>query len=260
MYSPYTVKCQDILENEYTRFLKGIPIFKNLSDHFIYVLSTRAKKVHYKKGKYIFHETDEAKAIYFVKRGIIKVKKTNPLGKELIVCIKQTGDILAESSLFCEPGALYHETAQALLDSEVIVITNSDLEDVMAVNPTSSIEMIRFMGEQLHSFTSQLIDLTLLDVYSKTLKTLERLAREFGCKTNNEVIIEIPLSIQELANIIGATRESVSRVFAKLREQDVVTINNKSISINSWNTFYQKLVDTYQCGPRFHLEDTKNRL
>lgn len=60
------------------------------------------------------------------------------------------------------------------MDAEVIVLTSSDLEDVMAINPTSSIEMIRFMGEQLHSFTSLLLDLTLLDVYEKTLKTIGR--------------------------------------------------------------------------------------
>lgn len=250
MYSPYVVKNQDVFDNEYFKFLRGIPIFKNLTNHFIYVLSTKAKTAYYKKGKNIFYETDEARAIYFVKRGIIKVKKTNPLGRELIVCIKQTGDILAESSLFCEPDALYHETAQTLMDSEVIVLTNADLEEVMAVNPTLSIEMIRFMGEQLQSYTSRLLDLALLDVYTKTLKTLEQLALEFGYKSNNQVKIEIPLSIQELANIIGATRESVSRTMGKLREQNVVTINQKGISINSWNIFNKKVLETYERGVR----------
>ncbi|WP_458414332.1 Crp/Fnr family transcriptional regulator [Schinkia sp. CFF1] len=226
-----------------TEFLKGIVFFKDLPDHLINALAAKGKTAAFKKGDYIFHESDESKAIYFVKSGIVKIKKINPQGKELIVCIKRSGDIFAEASLFCEPGTIYPGTAQTITDAEVMFLLTSDLEEVISINPDLSIEMIRFMGGQLRSFTSILRDIALLDVYGKTVKTIERLAREFGSKTTSGVKIELPLSIQELANIIGSTRESVSRVLSKLKEQDLVSMDEKNIIINNWCDFCQMFIE-----------------
>lgn len=228
----------------YLEFLKGIIFFKDLPEHIIHALSTKVKTASFKKGEYIFHESDEAKAIFFVKSGLVKIKKINSQGKELIVCLKRAGDIFAEASLFCEPNTLYPGTAQTISDTEVLYLLTSDLEEVIAMNPELSVEMIRFMGAQLRSFTSVLRDIALLDVYGKTVKTIERLAREFGSKTAKGVKIEIPLSVSELANIIGSTRESVSRVLSKLREQDLVSMDEKNIIINNWCDFCQMFVET----------------
>ncbi len=241
MNSHYTVEHQDDpICNKYTEFLRGVAIFKGLPNQFIYDLSTRVRKVPYKKGNYIFQDFDEANALYFVKRGIIKVKKINAEGKELIIYIKQLGDILAEAYLFCKKGTVYHETAEALVDTEVFVLSHADLEDILTINPSACTTMVRFMGEQLHDFTAQLVDLTLLDVYSNTIKAIARLAYKIGYKVNNEMRIEIPLSIQDLAKFIGASRESVTRVIKKLREQNIITIHNRKITINSWSMFYQE--------------------
>lgn len=226
--------------NKHTEFLRGVPIFKGLPNHFICALSSKMRTVSYKKGTNIFQDSDEANALYFVKRGIIKVKKINAEGKELIIYIKQVGDTLAEAFLFCKKGTIYHETAEALEDTEVFVLSHAELEDVLTVNPTACINMVRYMGEQIHDFTAQLLDLTLLDVYSKTIKAMVNLAHKIGCKINNGMIIEIPLSIQDLAKIIGASRESVSRAITKLREQNIITVHNRKITINSWSMFYQE--------------------
>lgn len=228
----------------HTEFLRGITIFRHLPDHIIHTLSSKIKTGSFKKGEYIFHESDEATAIYFVKSGIVKIKKINSQGKELIVCIKRSGDIFAEAALFCEPGTIYPGTAQMLSDGEVMYLLTTDLEEVISMNPQVSVEMIRFMSIQLRSFTSTLRDIALLDVYGKTVKTIERLAHEFGSKTHCGVKIEIPLSIQELSNIIGSTRESVSRVLSKLREQNLVTIDEKNIYINNWCDFCSMFAET----------------
>ncbi|HHY72126.1 MAG TPA: Crp/Fnr family transcriptional regulator [Bacillus bacterium] len=227
-------------------FLKSIPFFKDLPDHLIGSLSTKVKTATYKKGDFIFHESDEAKATFFVKNGGIKIKKTNAQGRELIVCIKRPGNIFAEASLFSEPDCCYPGAAQTLMDSEVLYILSSDLEEFIACNPELSIEMIRFMGGQLRSFTTILQDIALLDVYSKTVKTIERLARDFGSKTNCGLKIELPITIQDLANTIGSTRESVSRIVSKLREQGLISIDSKYIIINNWCDFCKMFVETVE--------------
>ncbi|WP_102347361.1 Crp/Fnr family transcriptional regulator [Bacillus sp. Marseille-P3661] len=230
----------------HSQFLKQIDIFKNLPDHVIEILSSKVKTSTHKKHDFIFHESDQARAVYFVKRGVVKLKKINSQGKELIVCIKRDGNIFAEASLFTEPDSHYPATAQMLSDGEVLYLMTSDLQELMSINPDVSIEMIRFMSTQLRSFTETLRDIALLDVYGKTVKAIEKLARDFGNNMHGGVKIELSLSIQELANIVGSTRESVSRVLSKLKEQDLVSMDDKNIVINNWCGFCTMFPDQHE--------------
>lgn len=226
----------------YNQFLKGIPFLKDLPDHVIRDLSTKIKAVTYKKGEFIYHETDLAKAVFFIKSGLVKIKKINHEGKEFVFSIKRAGNIFAETSLFTDKSTTYSGTAQAAEKTEVLFILASDFEEIISMNPSLSVEVIRLMGKQLRFSTSILRDVATLDIYSKTVKTIERLAREFGTKTNDEVKIEVPLTIQDLANIIGSTRESVSRVVSKLKKQDIVTVDERTIIINNWDEFREMFI------------------
>ncbi|WP_458413188.1 Crp/Fnr family transcriptional regulator [Schinkia sp. CFF1] len=221
----------------YVNFLKSISFLQGLPDETIHFLASRVKTAKYKKGDFIFHESDKAEAIFFVKSGVVKIKKSSSQGKELIVCIKREGNIFCEVSLFGKPDACYPGTAQAISNTEVLYFLNSDLENIMFMYPDISIEMIRYMGKQLRSFTDILQDIALLDIYRKTIKTLERLAHEFGSKLTCGIKIDLPLTIQELANIIGSTRESVSRIISQLKEQGIISIEGKTITINNWCDF-----------------------
>lgn len=228
----------------YNQFLRVIPLLKDLPDHIIEDLSAKVKTASYKKGEFIYHETDLAKAVFYVKSGLVKIKKINHEGKEFVISIKRSGGIFAETSLFIDKSTTYSGTAQAAEKTEILFILASELEEIISMNPSLSVEIIRMMGKQLRFSTSILRDVALLDIYSKTVKTIERLAHEFGTKTNDEVKIEVPLTIQDLANIVGSTRESVSRVVSKLKKQDLVTVDEKIIIINNWDDFQEMFVNT----------------
>lgn len=228
----------------YNQFLKRIPFLTDLPDHIMDNLSTKIKTASYKKGDFIYHETDLAKAVFYVKSGLVKIKKINHEGKEFVFSIKRSGGIFAETSLFTDNTTTYSGTAQAAEKTEVLFVLASDLEEIISVSPSLSIEIIRMMGKQLRFSTSILRDVALLDIYSKTVKTIERLAHEFGTKTNEEVKIEVPLTIQDLANIVGSTRESVSRVVSKLKKQELVTVNEKTIIINNWDEFREMFMNS----------------
>lgn len=232
------------LKEMHNDFLRSIPFFRNIPDSIIELLGEKVNTAVYKKGDVIFYETDEAKAIYFVISGAVKIKKMNFQGKELVVCVKRSGNLFAETSVFCERGSTYPGTAQTLAKTEVLYLLASDIEDMMVANPSFAVEMIRFMSGQLMSFSNILGDMAFLDVYGKTVKTIERLAKEFGKKTKCGVKIELPLTIQELANIIGATRESVNRVVLKLKDQGSITFDEKNIVITNRCDFCQRFAET----------------
>ncbi|WP_102345066.1 Crp/Fnr family transcriptional regulator [Bacillus sp. Marseille-P3661] len=218
-------------------FIRKISILKGVKEEHYQYIEKFIKIETYSKNQHIFYEHEQAKAIYFVKTGIVKLKKMNPQGKEVVVCIKRSEEVFAEASLFCSGDIHYPATAQMLTDGEVAFISTAALEEIILDSRELSAEMIRMMSLKLREFTETLKDMTLLDVYGKTVKTLERLGKEYGKHSNCAVQIEIPLSIQELANIIGSSRETVSRVVSKLKDDDIILVSEKIISINNWCHF-----------------------
>jgi len=125
-----------------------------------------------------------------------------------------------------------------------IFLHTEELEQELMASPEMAVHMIRYMSGQLREFTSIMRDIALLDVYAKTIKTIERLAEKFGKSKCNEVLIELPLTVQEFASLIGTSRESVSRVFSKLRKEGLIDIKSKKIIILDWCKFCQsKLKD-----------------
>lgn len=190
------------------------------------------------KGNYIFHESKKADMVYFVKEGIVKVKKINLHGKEVIVCIKMKGQIFGEAILFQEEEITYPGTAQALTDAEIAFISKKDLEDLIIAIPELSRRMIQGMTKSLRRFSTLIKDNSLNNVYDKTIKALERLGIEYGkLNIDDSLTINLPLTIQELANIVGSARETVNKIIIKLKEENQITIHHRKITITHWETF-----------------------
>lgn len=218
-------------------FLGKIDVFKDIPKKSVQLLDKRIMKKAYKKGNQIISEYENAKGVFFVHSGIVKLSKQDEQGNEVIVCIKKKGEIFAEACLFNQPEQLYPATARMVQEGVVYFLNTEDLETELMRSPEMAVQIIRYMSEQLRDMTSILRDIALLDVYTKTIKTLERLAAKFGANHCNRMHIEIPLTVQEFASLVGTSRESVSRVFSKLKKDEVIDIQGKKIVILDWCRF-----------------------
>lgn len=218
-------------------FLGKIDVFKNLPKKTVHLLDKRIMRKGYKKGEQIISEFEEAKGVFFVHSGIVKLTKQDEQGNEIIVCIKKKGEIFAEACLFNQNANLYPATARMVQEGEVYFLNTDDLEAELMKSPEMAVQIIRYMSEQLRDFTSILRDMALLDVYTKTMKTLERLAEKFGANHCNRVHIEIPLTVHEFASLVGTSRESISRVFSRLKKDGVIDVQGKKIIILDWCHF-----------------------
>jgi CRP/FNR family transcriptional regulator len=217
-------------------FLRKIVIFKDLSQQSINRIEKRIQSFSFKKGDQVISEDDTARGVYFVHSGAVKLTKQDENGNEVIVCIKQKGDLFAEACLFTQKTENYPATATMLQDGRVLFLDKIVLEKDLYDDPELAIQMIRYMSDSLREMTAQLRDVALLDVYAKTIKTLERLGKKFNTG-RNRWDIEIPLTVQEFATVVGATRESVSRVFSKLKRQEMIDIRSRKIMILDWCRF-----------------------
>ncbi|WML46304.1 Crp/Fnr family transcriptional regulator [Neobacillus sp. PS3-40] len=216
-------------------FLRKIVIFKDLSPKSLKVIENQTQTLSFKKGEQIFSEVDEAQGVFFVKSGVVKLSKQAEDGNEIIVCLKQTGEVFAEACLFSKIQECYPATATMMQEGVIYFLDKLALEKELYNYPELAIQMISYMSEQLREMTSTLRDVVLLDVYAKTIKTLERLGRKFSHSQRCD--IEIPLTVQEFANVVGTSRESVSRVFSKLKKQEMIDLRARKIIILDWCKF-----------------------
>ena len=179
--------------------LRKIVIFRDLSPKSLAMIEKRIQTLDLKKGEQIISEAEVAKGVYFVHSGAVKLTKQDENGNEIIVCVKQKGDVFAEACLFSKRAEYYPATATMLQDGRVLFLDKLELERDLSNNPELSMQMISYMSDALREMTSQLRDIALLDVYAKTVKTLERLGNKFNTGLNRWDI-EIPLTIQEICN------------------------------------------------------------
>ncbi len=226
-------------------FLNQIDIFKSLPAQSVQLVDKRIMRKAYKKGERVISEYEKAQGVFFVHSGIVKLTKQDDEGNEIITCMKKKGEIFAEACLFNEPDMCYPATATMLQDGELYFLYTEDLEEELMLSPEMSVQIIRYMSVQLRDLTSIMRDIALLDVYMKTIRTLERLAEKFGASHCNKMFIELPITVQEFSTMIGTSRESVSRVFSKLKKDGIIDIKSKKIVINDWcrfcSLFHQKL-------------------
>jgi CRP/FNR family transcriptional regulator, cyclic AMP receptor protein len=235
---------ENLQELSTEEFLRKIAFFKDLSENSINLIKKRLDTLDLKKGDKVISENEVAMGVYFVHSGAVKLTKQDESGNEIIVCIKQKGDIFAEACLFSRTSELYPATATMLLDGRLFFLDKLELEKGLRDYPELSLQMISYMSDSLRDMTSTLRDVVLLDVYAKTVKTLERLGTKFKA-SNARWDIEIPLTIQEFATVVGTSRESVSRVFSKLKKQEVIEMKSRKIIILDWCKLCSLLKNNY---------------
>ena len=211
-------------------FLRRIVIFKDLSEKSLRLIANRIQTLTVKKGSQVICEDEAAKGVFFIHSGAVKLTKQDESGNEIIVCMKQMGDVFAEACLFSKTSELYPATATMLQDGQLFYLDKMELEKGLHEYPELAVQMIQYMSDSLREMTSTLRDVALLDVYAKTVKTLERLGNKFNTSTSRWNI-EIPLTIQEFATVVGTTRESVSRVFSKLKKEGIIEMKSRKIVI-----------------------------
>ncbi len=209
--------------------LKKIPLFSGLDDKELEKINRLVKIMDYPKGCFVFHEGELGEKTYFIKSGKVKIFKTSKNGKEQILGIKVKGDIFGEVTLL-NP-VRYPASAQALEDSWIGCISNCNLEIYIKNHPDVSLNLIKTLNKNLLEAQHKIKNLAVNDTYTRTVLELIELSQKFGVTTPEGIKINLVLTRQELAGMIGTTRETISRILAKLKQEETINIINKHIYI-----------------------------
>ncbi|HEX3014811.1 MAG TPA: Crp/Fnr family transcriptional regulator [Desulfobacteria bacterium] len=210
-------------------FLHKIPVFAELLEDQLLRLSKVIIERRYPKHHIIFQEGEPGASFFFLKSGKVRLFKTTAEGKEQILAFRSPGEIFAEVVLF--DGGPYPATAEVVEDAQVCLIRNRDLERIIIDHVDIAVSLLKIMSSRLRQAQTALKDIALKDVYGRLAATLLKLAAEYGTSLTGGTKITLNLTHQDLANMIGATRESVNRVMSEWRKEGILTAQRGEITI-----------------------------
>ncbi len=205
--------------------LKNIPLFSNLAESDLAILSSHAVTKKFAKNTIIINEGDETDSLYIILSGKIKAFLSDEHGKEIILDMAGPGEYFGEVALLDE--APRSASVMTLEPSSFLIISKDDFKNCVAKNPDIAISLIKELTHRIRVLTSSVKGLALRDVYGRVAETLLNLATE----ENGTLTISERPTQQELANMVGASREMVSRILKDLTSGGYIEVEDKKITI-----------------------------
>lgn len=204
---------------------------KHLSKEDLMRMSNCKTSKTVKKGEPIFEEGDYLNGVYCIKDGVCKVSKMSENGKNQIVNLVKRGDLLGERSLISEE--VSNLNAIALEDMEVCFIPRDEIIRDLEKNPTFTMDVLKTMATSLKNSDNLIVDMAQKSVKQRLAETLLKLQLKFGV---NEIgAIDIQLSREDIANIIGTATESAIRLLSEFKKNKSIDFKGKNILIINKN-------------------------
>jgi len=211
--------------------LAGTPIFKGLSAA---ELLTVAGKVRLRKAaadEFFFYQGAPAQEIFILRSGRVKISQVNPDGQQVLMRIVGPWSLFAVIALM--DAEEYPASAQAAETSETLVWSKNDVLELVEQVPHLSLNLMQLMGSHLKEFQDRFRELATERVERRLARSLLRLASQTGRKTAQGVLIDFPLSRQDLAEMTGTTLYTVSRILSQWETQEIVISGRERVVIRN---------------------------
>lgn len=195
-----------------------------MSDEVLGDLRSAVHRKTYPRGAVLFNAGDEGEEVFLITRGLIKVSVVNDEGKELTLIINRPYDCLGEIALL--DGSPRSAGATALEDLEVLSIHRRDFQRFLGEHPMLKDSIIRLLCWRLRHLTNEVVDFAYLNVYFRLSKKILDLAETFGVEEPEGIRIERKITQQELAQMVGTTREMVTRIVNEMKRNKLLLLRH----------------------------------
>ncbi len=169
-------------------------------------------------------------SIYFIEKGRIRLTRLSPEGKTVILALLGPGDLIGEATW--ETGE-HDSYAEAVEDSRLYQIGRDAFESLIRDNPEFGMRLIQVVGVRLKQAQARIEDLVFRPVPSRVARLLLSLAENHGKVTPNGIRVELRLTHQEIANLVGSSRVTVTQVLNKFRTSRWIEIESKRVTIHN---------------------------
>ena len=205
--------------------IKIIPLFNGLPDDQLNDIGKIAVIKPFIKREYIFYEGDDGNGFYVVMDGQVKIFKVSMDGKEQILHIFGPGEPFGEVPVFT--GRAFPANAQALSKTSLLFFPRVAFVDLITKNPSLSLNMLAVLSMRLRQFTVQIENLSLKEVPARLAGYLLYLVQEQGSENS----VTLAISKGQLASLLGTIPETLSRIFSKMSNQNLIDVKEREIRL-----------------------------
>ncbi len=210
-------------------YLKKIPFFTGFTDDELELVSAVMVEKKYDRNALLFLEGDRGEALFVIRKGRVKISKSTADGREQILHMLRDGDIFAEVILFDQ--GPYPATAEAVDDTSVWLLRCDDMEKLLQTHPLLGVKLLRIMSKRLRQAQLLIRDLALHDAYGRLAGLLLRFIRREGKQAKEGIILDLELTRQDIASMIGTSRETVARILSRFQKDGILVLDRQRITI-----------------------------
>lgn len=210
--------------------LSELTLFAGLSEADIVAIGHVTTMTHCVRGQRILSPDDPADRIHIVKKGRVRVYRLSPDGKQLTLDIFEKGTILGDMSLLGQD-RIPEAYAEAIDDGVICTITPDELRRLIERYPLIGVNVIRHLSRRLQAAERELEAMAYQRVDQRLARRLLDLGQRFGVRTERGTLIEARLTQQELAEMIGTTRETLAHTLADLRRRGLLDAAHHQVVI-----------------------------
>jgi CRP/FNR family transcriptional regulator, cyclic AMP receptor protein len=216
--------------------LQQVPLFSGMEKEDLEMLGKYLHHKHMSKQQVLFQQGDPGDEFLIVTKGSVKVEVVNPDGKELTLAILKPYQFLGELALLDDSPR--SANAIALDDGELLSLRKRDFLHVVNEFPRMFLPITKQLTRRVRVLTDDIASMAFLDSFTRTARKLVNLAQDLGVKdTETQVTIPQALTHQELANLVGTTRETITKVLNDMKTRHLITIQGHKITILNKNQF-----------------------
>ena len=207
--------------------LRQAPLFSGLDDEAATALGNSLTESRLRRGDVLFHEGDSGDKLYIVTEGKVKLGRSSSDGRENLLAIMGPGQMFGELSLF-DPGPR-SATVTAVTDATFASLSHDDLLRWLEGRPMVARGLLSQLAARLRKANDVVADLVFSDVPGRVAKALLDLADRFGRTADDGVHVHHDLTQEELAQLVGATRETVNKSLAEFSNRGWLQLDGRSV-------------------------------
>ena len=228
--APRSVKIDGVSQTP-TELLRQVTLFASLTDTQLKEIGDAARTRHVAAGEAFFHEGDPAQAFFVIQAGTLKLAQITPEGHQVVLRLIGYGDAFGGVAAF--GGGQYPVTAEAVTDVSAFEWRGGVMATLMERHPRLAMNALRFVASRLHELQNQYRQLATEKVERRIARALARLAEQSGRQVDSGVLIDLPLTREDLGQMTGTTLYTVSRVVSRWEHDGILEIGRQRIVIRN---------------------------
>lgn len=211
------------------RVLSDTPLFASFTESEMVRIAQSSRSRSYREGEIIFMRDDPGSGLFVIQSGTVKISIEAPDGQETLLAILRGGECFGELAVL--DGLSRSASATAMERTETVFVSRDEFLRFLDEHPDATRKVVLILCQRLRDSSDHLADLVFHDVYGRLAKKLLELGEAHGRERGGQVEIVLPLTQQDLANLVGASRESVNKAIKYYRDRGVLAIANHRITV-----------------------------